>query len=337
MKQLTIPTFVVEGTADTLFTLKEAITNYEILKANQVPAKMLWFCGGHGVCLTGAGQPGHIEQAVVAWLKRYVAGDTSVDTGPNFEWLADDAQWRSAADYPVTAGPPITASGSGTLALNPADAASGTVATAGRAVNAVNVPVTVANAAQIVGEPQLSLAYSGTGAGTHVFAQLVDEARGVVVGNQATPIPVTLDGRPHTLTRPLEAIAASAPKGAKYTLQLTGGTLLYGPVRGLAAITFSKIDLTLPTIGAAAVQGGAGVLAPTRQCLSRRRFSIRIRGAHPRVTVAGKRVRVRKGRAIVDLRGKPKGSVKVKVTVKRKGRTVRETRVYKTCAPRTRT
>ena len=57
MKQLTIPTFVVEGTADTLFTLKEAITNYEILKANKVPAKMLWFCGGHGVCLTGAGSP----------------------------------------------------------------------------------------------------------------------------------------------------------------------------------------------------------------------------------------------------------------------------------------
>ena len=69
---------------------------------------------------------------------------------------------------------------------------------------------------------------------------MVDEARGVVVGNQATPIPVTLDGRPHTLTRPLEAIAASAPKGAKYTLQLTGGTLLYGPARGLAAITFSR-------------------------------------------------------------------------------------------------
>ena len=54
------------------------------------------------------------------------------------------------------------------------------------------------------------------------------------------------------------------------------------------------------------------------------------------MTVAGKRVKVRKGRAIVDLRGKPKGSVKVKVTVKRKGRTVRETRVYKTCAPRKR-
>src|SRR3954454_12890049 len=200
VKQLTVPTFVVEGTADTLFTLKEAITNYAILKANAVPAKMLWFCGGHGVCLTGAGPKGHIEQAVVAWLRRYVAGDTTADTGPAFEWLADDAQWRSAADYPVTPGAPITATGSGTLALNPADAASGTIATAGRAVNAVNVPVTASASAQIVGEPQLRLTYSGTGVGTHVFAQLVDEARGVVAGNQATPIPVTLDGATHTIS-----------------------------------------------------------------------------------------------------------------------------------------
>jgi ABC-2 type transport system ATP-binding protein len=337
VKQLTIPTFLVEGTADTLFTLKEAITNYELLDANHVPAKLLWFCGGHGVCLTGSGPKGHVEQTVVAWLRRYVASDTSADTGPAFEWLADDAQWRSAADYPVTPSAPITATGSGTLALNPTDAASGTIATAGRAVNAVNVPVTAAAAAQVVGEPQLSLTYSGTAAlaNTYVFAQLVDEQRGVVVGNQATPIPLMLDGRPHTIARPLEAIAASAPKGAKYTLQLTGGTLLYGPARALGTVTFSEIGLQLPTAGVSAVSGGAGLLAPTRTCLSKRRFSIRVRGAHPSVTVAGKRVKVRNGRAIVDLRGKPKGAVKVKVTVKRKGKTVRETRVYRTCASRT--
>jgi ABC-2 type transport system ATP-binding protein len=339
VKQLTIPTFVVEGTADTLFTLHEAITNYAILKANGVPAKMMWFCGGHGVCLTGAGTPGHIEAAVVAWLRRYVAGETSVDTGPKFEWLADDAQWRSAADYPVAAGAPLTATGSGTLALNPADATSGTVASAGRAVNAVNVAVPPpAAAAQILGEPTLELTYSGTGtlADTHVFAQIVDEARGVVVGNQATPIPVTLDGQPHSITRSLEAVAASAPAGAKYTLQLTGGTMLYGPVRSAGAITFSAIKLKLPTASANAVSGGAGVLAPTRTCLSRRRFSIRVRGAHPKVTVAGKRVKVKKGRAIVDLRGKPKGTVKVKVSVRRGGKTVRETRTYRTCVSRKR-
>src|SRR4051794_6488739 len=77
VNQLTIPTFLVEGTADTLFTLKEVITNYTILKANHVPAKMLWFCGGHGVCLTGSGPKGHVEQAVIGWLRRYVAGDSA--------------------------------------------------------------------------------------------------------------------------------------------------------------------------------------------------------------------------------------------------------------------
>src|SRR3954451_15210442 len=120
VKQITVPTFLVEGTAHTLFTLHEAITNYAILRANGVPAKMMWFCGGHGVCLTGSGPAGHIEAAVIAWLQRYVAGK-SVDTGPRFEWLADDDVWRAADDYPVQQAAPLSASGSGTLVLNPSD------------------------------------------------------------------------------------------------------------------------------------------------------------------------------------------------------------------------
>ena len=227
--------------------------------------------------------------------------------------------------------------------LNPADVLSGTVATAGRAVNAVNVTVPPPSAAaQLVGEPQLKLTYSGTGAApaTHVFAQIVDEARGVVIGNQATPIPLTLDGQSHTISRPLEPIAASAPAGARYTLQLTGGTQLYGPVRSAAAITFSAIRLELPVAGAGAVgganTGAGGVLSPKRTCLSRRRFSIRVRGSQPRVTVAGKRVRVRRGRAVIDLRGRPRQTVKVKVVARRKGKIVRETRRYRTCASRQR-
>jgi ABC-2 type transport system ATP-binding protein len=342
VKQITVPTLIVEGTADTLFTLQEAIDNYEILKGNGVPLKMMWFCGGHGTCLTGSGPAGHIENAVVAWLTRYVKG-AAVDTGPRFEWLADDAQWRSAADYPLPAGTPLTATGQGSLVLNPADALSGTIVAAGRAANAVNVAVTPPGAAaQIVGAPQLRLTYSGTGASpnTHVFAQIVDETRGVVVGNQATPIPLTLDGRPHTVTRPLEPIAASAPAGARYTLQITGGTQLYGPVRTAAAITFSAIRLELPVATASAVSGpagsGAGVLSPKRTCLSRRRFSIRVRGSKPRVTVAGKRVKVRRGRAVIDLRGRPRQTVKVKVVARRKGKIVRETRRYRTCVSRQR-
>ena len=53
--QIRIPTLLIQGTADTLFTLDEATTNYKILRANKVPAKMIWFCGGHGACLTDGG------------------------------------------------------------------------------------------------------------------------------------------------------------------------------------------------------------------------------------------------------------------------------------------
>ena len=45
-----MPTLLLQGTADTLFTTAEAIRNYEILDRHDVPLKMMWFCGGHGEC-----------------------------------------------------------------------------------------------------------------------------------------------------------------------------------------------------------------------------------------------------------------------------------------------
>ena len=83
-------------------------------------------------------------------------------------------------------------------------------------------------AAHVIGEPTLKLSYQGTAAPaeTHVYAQIVDGS-GRVVGNQATPIPVTLDGLPHAVSRPLEAIASEAKAGAGYRLQITPGTTLY--------------------------------------------------------------------------------------------------------------
>ena len=96
----------------------------------------------------------------------------------------------------------------------------------------------------MVGEPRLSLTYSGTGTATHVFAQIVDEQRNVVLGNQVTPLPVRLDGAQHTVTRRLEGVAAA---GGRYRLQIVGGSQVYGPVRGAAAINFSSARIQLPT------------------------------------------------------------------------------------------
>jgi ABC-2 type transport system ATP-binding protein len=313
--RIRVPTLLLQGTADTLFTTTEAIRNYEILRRNHVPVKMMWFCGGHGTCLTGTGPDGHFEAAVIAWLRRHVAG-AKVGTGPGFEWLADDAKWRTASRWPPVAGEPLVAKGSGTLAVNPADAVSGSPLAAAPATNAVNVPIPAATA-QVVGEPRLRLTYSGNGLVSHVFAQIVDEQRNVVVGNLVTPLPVTLDGASHTVTRPLEGVAASMAKGGgRYHLQIIGGSQVYGPVRGAAAVTLSDIRLTLPTVGA---------------CRTNRRFAVAVpRGS--KVWVNGRRVKVRHRRAVVDMRGNAKRTATVRTaTRKRSGKVVRDRRVYRFC------
>ena len=236
--------------------------------------------------------------------------------------------------------------------LSPADALSGTPVAAQPATNAVNVPIPPPKAAtQVVGEPRLELTYSGTGSATstHVLAQIVDEQRGVALGNQVTPVPVTLDGRPHTVTRSLEGVAAAIGKGARYRLQVIGGSLVYGPVRSAASIRFSSIRLTLPTAtGFSGPGAAAGVLPTSRRCLSRRRFEIRVKRGRgkarlrsAKVTVDGRRVKVRRRggrlRAVVDLRGRKKQRVKVRIVARtRGGKILRDTRTYRTCTAKKR-
>ena len=104
--------------------------------------------------------------------------------------------------------------------------------------------------AHVLGEPTLKLTYSGIAAPaqTHVYAQIVDGS-GRVVGNQATPIPVTLDGITRTIERPLEPIAAEAVAGSSYKLQITPATTLYTPQRSGGAVTFARIEVALPIAG----------------------------------------------------------------------------------------
>ena len=251
LSKVKIPTLITQGQRTRSSRSRRRSATTQSLRSRGVPVKMLWFCGGHGVCLTGSGEAGHIEKAVVTWLNRYLKRDTSVQTGPRFEWLADDAKWRSAADYPLTRRGSLTAiTGQKTLPVAPTSPSGGLIA-ATPAVNAVEVALPAATAsAHIVGEPTLKLTYSGTAlpAKTHLYAQIVDGS-GHVVGNQATPIPVTLDGLTHSIERPLEAIAAEAVAGSSYRLQITPATTLYTPQRSAGAVTFGRIEVSLPITG----------------------------------------------------------------------------------------
>ena len=158
------------------------------------------------------------------------------------------------------------------------------------------------------------------------------------------PIPLVLDGKPHTIERPLEAIAASLTPQSKLTLQITGGSQVYGPARTAADVQIAKARLEIPTVGAG---GGGAVLPGSRRCLSRRSFVIRLhepergrlRLRGTRVTVAGRRVKVfrKRGRvrARIDLRGRAPQRVRVKVVARTtRGKVLRDTRVYRTCVPK---
>jgi ABC-2 type transport system ATP-binding protein len=251
VSQIRVPTLLVQGTADTLFTPSEAIRNFELIERSGVPVHMLWFCGGHGVCLT-QGDNGRVEGRVVGWLRRWLMDDHAADADPTFEWLADDGQWRSAPDWPMAPGTAMTAKGSGTLTFSPADTASSGLAVAATpSPNAVNVAIpSPAQHVDAVGEPKLDLDYQGTATDPrgYVFAQIVDEQRHLVLGNQVTPIAIKLDGLPHSVSRSLEGVAAAIDPGAHYTLQIVGGSSVYGPVRSASTVALKAIRLSMPSV-----------------------------------------------------------------------------------------
>ncbi|MFZ1993302.1 MAG: alpha/beta fold hydrolase, partial [Solirubrobacteraceae bacterium] len=112
------PTLLIQGTADNLFTLQEAVTNYEMLRRHGVPVKMLWFCGGHGICLTNPGKTSLITTDTVDWLDRYLKDEPTRKAGPVFQWVDQDGVEHTGPDYPLAARNPLTATGSGTLTLS---------------------------------------------------------------------------------------------------------------------------------------------------------------------------------------------------------------------------
>jgi ABC-2 type transport system ATP-binding protein len=264
VSRITAPTLIVQGTVDNLFPLEEGVTNYDVLRAKGVPVEMIWFCGGHGICLTPAGNQQVISEATISWLDRWVKG-TDTATGPGFSFVDQNGNEYSASQYPIQLGTPLSASGSGTLALTSrggsgpahiptgAGGVIGSIAggvTPATATHAVNVVVSASGPALVVGAPQLTLTYSGTSPPgnrpTRVFAQIEDDATGLLLGNQSTPVPVVLDGTTHTVSLPLETVVAALHSGAKLTLQLAATSVAYATPRLGGSINFKQVLISLP-------------------------------------------------------------------------------------------
>ncbi len=240
-----------------MFSAQEADATAQILMANGVPTKVVWFCGGHGVCANNFfdmrdGQV--IEQRTLQWLDRYVKNVAGTPTGPQFEWVDQRGQWFSSDEYPVKKGTPIVATaGAATLPLIPYLGGSGDPV---RAVCAQGV-----QRGQRRAPPQGHRDdVRGGRAGTHadVFGHRDQPPRlraagrqhdGLVLGSLITPVPVTLDGKTHTVTVSLEPVAHTLRPDESVTLQLVSSSGTY--------------ERILPSLGVLNIEGVGGVSLPT--------------------------------------------------------------------------
>ena len=119
-----------------------------------------------------------------------------------------------------------------------------------KAKNAINVNIPVSG--YVVGAPTVSFTYSGVGNAKAVYAQIVDNATGQVLGNINTAIPITLDGKEHTITAfPIANVAYTASPGSTLTLQIVANSSLYQNTSVNWGVDINKVAVSLPTTGTA--------------------------------------------------------------------------------------
>lgn len=270
LNQLKAPTLLIQGTVDVLFTLQQAIDNAQTIIANPygTPVKMIWFCGGHGVCLTNPNTADDNPNlaSTFAWLNYYVRDENTSGTPniPNFQFTDQNGNWYKSDDLPTAGsalfGTPVqavTGASGGTLGIVPIIGGSGpapqaaipySLGLASKASNAINVAVPTQLGTTYLGAPTVSFDYQGLGTSRFVYAQLVDNKTGLVVGNLVTPVAVTMDGRTHTATINMENIVyTAADAGDDLTLQITSSATAYERFTAFGVINISNINLTLPT------------------------------------------------------------------------------------------
>jgi ABC-2 type transport system ATP-binding protein len=255
-----VPTLLIQGIPDPIFPLEQSMINARMIEANGVPLKMIWYCGGHGTCLTPPGDdPDWVGRQTLEWMDKYVK-EEDVDTGPAFRWVDQNGDYYSSNVLPTDAhfyGTSLVTNGSGALLpIIPVIGGSGpsiasipySLGDGSPARNAVNVPITnPTETTQVVGAPTLTMTYSGIGTGRVVYGQIVDKKTGLVVGNQVSPVPVTLDGNEHTVSVPLADIVYTMAPDSDLELQIVGFATAWASFTQFGAINVQSVRLELPT------------------------------------------------------------------------------------------
>ncbi|MDX3527274.1 CocE/NonD family hydrolase [Streptomyces sp. ID05-39B] len=79
--RIKVPTLLLQGQTDSLFTLAQSDAAAKAIRANGAPVDVDWIAGGHD---GGDLEASRVQARVTSWFDRYLKGDKGADTGPAF-------------------------------------------------------------------------------------------------------------------------------------------------------------------------------------------------------------------------------------------------------------
>lgn len=282
--RIKVPTLLVQGQTDSLFTLAQSDAAEKAIRANGAPVDVDWIAGGHdGGDLEGD----RVQARVRAWFDRYLKEDKSADTGPAFRVTRTGgvdstdgaAQLRGAsADrypglanderaFPLTgrreeqsfanpagAGPPAVSAlpglGGGSLSQLSSLGVGVSLDFPGQFAAFESAPVT--GDLRVTGSPTVTVHVKSTSDEAVLFAKVYDVGSGgtqqVLPSQLVTPVRVegAKAGKDVTITLP--AIDHKVDEGHRLRLVLASTDLGYASPMTPATYTVSvKGDLKVPT------------------------------------------------------------------------------------------
>ncbi|QTD98655.1 CocE/NonD family hydrolase [Streptomyces cyanogenus] len=281
--RIKVPTLLLQGQTDSLFTLGQADAAARAIRANGAPVDVDWIAGGHD---GGDMETSRVEARVRAWFDRYLKDDKATDTGPAFritrtggiDSTDGTAQLRgaSAAAYPglhdharsipltggtqhVTnpagASPPGVSAlpglgGSGGLSQLSALGVGVSLDFPGQYARFDSAPLT--RDLQITGAPTATVHVTSTGDDAVLFGKVYDVGpdgtRQVLPAQLVAPFRVTGAKAGKDVTVTLPAIDHAVQKGHRLRLVLASTDLGYASPAAPATYTVSlKGDLGVPT------------------------------------------------------------------------------------------
>ncbi len=142
-RNIRIPVMLMQGEADTLFNVNEAVANYRLLKSVGDPVKLVLQSWGHSNLTPAPGEVNYTSTAqgyetllVLDWFNKYLKNE-KVSTGPQVEyfrpWVTYDTSgsaepaYGTAASWPVGAMKSLYLSGNGGLEWSSTGTVAGTV------------------------------------------------------------------------------------------------------------------------------------------------------------------------------------------------------------------